>query len=117
MNQFGEAVVIVNATFLALATLFLALRFTSRIHIAQRVTESDYVMMIGSVLVCGLSVANIYSTTKGLGLREEVLESWRDPLAGAEYIFVVLYVCSFVLSGIFVNLSNAASAVPCPGSH
>jgi hypothetical protein len=100
MDQFGEADVIVNATFLALATLFLALRFISRIHIAHRVTGSDYAMLIGWVLVCALSVANIYSTTKGLGLREGVLESWRNPLARAEYVFAVLYVCSFSLSGV-----------------
>lgn len=98
MNQFGKADVIVNAVFLALATLFLVLRFTSRMHIAHQVTRSDYAMLIGWVLVCGLSVANIYSTTKGLGLREGVLKSWRNPLARAEYAFAVLYVCSFDMS-------------------
>jgi hypothetical protein len=98
MNQFGEANVIVNAVFLALATLFLALRFISRMHIAHRLTRSDYAMLIGWVFVCALSVAHIYSTTKGLGLREGVQKSWRNPLARAEYAFAVLYVCSFDLS-------------------
>lgn len=105
MNQFGEADVIVNAVFLALATLFLALRCTSRIHIAHRVTRSDYAMLIGWVLVCALSAANIYSTTKGLGFREGVLESWRHPLARAEYVFAVLYVC-------FIGLVRVLSSYP-----
>lgn len=100
MNQFGEADVIVNAVFLALATLFLALRFTSRVHIAHRLTISDYAMLIGWALVCALSAANIYSTTKGLGLREGVLKSWRNPLARAEYAFAVLYVCAFGSSAV-----------------
>jgi hypothetical protein len=100
MNQFSEADVIVNVVFLALAMLFLGLRFISCVHIAHRVTRSDYAMLIGWVLVCALSVANIYSTTKGLGLREGVLKSWRNPLARAEYAFAVLYVCPFDLSAM-----------------
>lgn len=117
MNQFGEADVIVNAVFLALATLFLALRFTSRIHIAHRVTMSDYAMLIGWVLVCALSVANIYATMKGLGLREGVLESWRNPLARAEYVFAVLYVCQADLPGARSLYPTLTYIVSSPGSH
>ncbi|KAF4155493.1 hypothetical protein CNMCM6936_002362 [Aspergillus lentulus] len=91
MNQLGESDVIVNTVFLALATVFVAARFISRMYIVHRVSVSDYAMLIGWVLVSGLSAANIYATTKGLGLREGVLESWRDPLARAEYVFGVLY--------------------------
>lgn len=93
MDQFGEANVIVTATFLALASSFVALRFISRICILHLLLISDYTMLLGWVLVCALSASNIYATTKGLGLREGVRQGWRVPLARAEYVFAVLYVC------------------------
>lgn len=117
MNQLGESDVIVNTVFLALATVFVAARFISRMYIVHRVSVSDYAMLIGWVLVSGLSAANIYATTKGLGLREGVLESWRDPLARAEYVFGVLYVCCESSQEGLSTLSNNANIVSRSGGH
>jgi hypothetical protein len=94
-----------------------AARFISRIYIVHRVTMSDYAMLVGWVLLSGLSAANIYATTKGLGLREGVLESWRDPLARAEYVFGVLYVrCKSSQEGLS-SLSNNTNIVSRSGGH
>jgi hypothetical protein len=93
MNQFGAAVVVISAVFLAVATVFVALRLASRIFLARKITLSDYVMFVGWALVCAVSGAIFYATANGLGLREGVRPECRQPLAKAEYTFTVLYVC------------------------
>ncbi|KAJ5820021.1 hypothetical protein N7474_005612 [Penicillium riverlandense] len=90
-NPFGEAVIVANIVFLVLATVFVGLRFTSRIFISRRATAPDYVMLIGWILLVGITAVNIYGASKGLGLFAGVLQSWRRPLARAEYAFPVLY--------------------------
>lgn len=92
MKHFGVSVLVISAVFLAVATMFVVLRFVSRIFVAGKITLSDCIMFVGWALVSALSVAIFYATTKGLGLREGVLIVWREPLAKAEYAFTVLYV-------------------------
>lgn len=93
MNQFGVAILVVNIVFLALAAIFVALRFISAAYIVRRVALSDYVILLSLALTSGLTASNIAAATKGLGWREGVLETWKLPLALAEYVFTVLYVC------------------------
>lgn len=71
-NLFGEAVIIVNIVFLVLATVFIGLRFISRIFISRRVTAPDYVRLIGWMLLIGITAVNIYAVLKGLGFREHL---------------------------------------------
>jgi uncharacterized membrane protein len=93
MNRFGDAIIIVDAVFWFLATLFVVLRLASRTFIVRKVNASDWATLVGWLLVTVLSGINIFAVTKGLGLREGVLPAWRRPLAVAEYVFAVLYVC------------------------
>lgn len=106
MKQFGTSVLVISTVFLAVATVFVALRLVSRIFVARKVTLSDYIMLVSWVLVSALSVAIIYATTKGLGLREGVLIEWREPLAKAEYAFTVLYVGRPTVRKIYLQLTR-----------
>jgi hypothetical protein len=93
MNKLGAAALEISAVFLGVATIFIALRLVSRIFVARKITLSDYVMVVGWALACSLSVAIFIATANGLGLQEEdVRPEWEQPLAKAQYAFMVLYV-------------------------
>jgi hypothetical protein len=92
MDQFGVAILVTAIVFLAVATIFVALRLMSRLFMAHEITLSEYVMFVGWALMCSLSAVIIFGTTEGIGLREGVLPQWKVPLAKVEYVFTVLYV-------------------------
>ncbi|KIN03283.1 hypothetical protein OIDMADRAFT_40863 [Oidiodendron maius Zn] len=91
MDQFVLATLVTPIVFLAVATIFVALRLISRLLVAHRITLSDYLMLVGWALTCSLSAVIMFATTKGIGLREGVLPEWKVPLAKTEYVFTVLY--------------------------
>jgi hypothetical protein len=93
MNMFGATTLVISAVFLGVATLFMALRLVSRHFVARKITLSDYVMLVGWVLVCALSVAIFIAAANGVGFQEgDVRPEWERPLAKAQYAFMVLYV-------------------------
>jgi hypothetical protein len=91
MNPFSVSVVLVSAVFLAVSTIFMALRLVARSFVVRKVTLSDYVMIVGWVIVSLLSAFIFYSAPHGLGVQEGVLPEWREPLAKAQYAFTILY--------------------------
>jgi hypothetical protein len=89
MNPPSVSVVVISAVFLAVATTFTALRLVSRTFVAGKVPLSDYVMVVGWVLVALLSAFIFYAVPHGAGIQEGVLPEWRQPLARAQYAFTV----------------------------
>jgi hypothetical protein len=97
-SQLGTTALVISAVFLGLATVFVALRFVSRIFVTRKIALSDYVMLAAWVLACNLSVAIFIAATKGLGLQKGIPPEWERPLAKVQYAFMVLYVGSFTVS-------------------
>lgn len=97
-SPLGMIALVISAVFLGLATVFVALRFVSRIFVTRKVALSDYVMLAAWVLACSLSVAIFIAATRGLGLKGGVPPEWARPLAKTQYAFMVLYVGSTTVS-------------------
>jgi hypothetical protein len=97
-SQLGMSALVISAVFLGLATVFVALRFVSRIFVTGNVALSDYVMLAAWVLACSLSVAIFIAATRGLGLKGGVPPEWARALAKTQYAFMVLYVGSTTVS-------------------
>lgn len=88
---------VITAVFLAASTVFVTLRFISRIGIVKRLQLDDYFIIAAWIVSFGLSFAVCYGTSVGLGRHEvDVPPAWNAPLKKAEYAFSVLYV-GFVL--------------------
>ena len=79
---------------LALATLFVAARLTSRVGILRRAGSDDYSLVLAWLIAVLLSLAVCLGAKRGLGRHDSDV----DPasLAGlrmSEYVFSILYVC------------------------
>ncbi|KAL3410789.1 major facilitator superfamily domain-containing protein [Aspergillus fumigatus] len=85
-------VLVVSVIFFALATVFVALRFVSRIFVVRRVGLHDYLMLLAWLIDFGFSFSLFYATSKGLGLHDhDIPLDDRPGLNRADYAFTVLY--------------------------
>ncbi|PKX93144.1 putative MFS monosaccharide transporter [Aspergillus novofumigatus IBT 16806] len=85
-------VLVVSIIFFALATVFVALRFVSRIFVVRRVGLHDYLMLLAWLIDFGFSFSLFYATSKGLGLHDyDIPPDDRTGLNRADYAFTVLY--------------------------
>lgn len=103
---------VVTIVFFVLASVFVALRFVSRVGVVRKVVLHDYLILLAWVCSCRSSVlystdmikvldfgfvfAVCYGTTKGLGLHQQnVPSSSNAALNTSEYVANVLYVSCF----------------------
>ncbi|EAW10126.1 putative MFS monosaccharide transporter [Aspergillus clavatus NRRL 1] len=85
-------VLVVSIIFFVLATVFVALRFVSRIFVVRRVGLHDYLMLLAWAIDFGFSFSLFYATSKGMGLHDyDIQISDRPGLNRADYAFTVLY--------------------------
>ncbi|KAL2867866.1 putative MFS monosaccharide transporter [Aspergillus lucknowensis] len=92
MEDRRPEVLVVSIVFFFLATIFVALRFVSRIWIVRRLTLPDYLMLLAWLLDFAFSFALFYATKKGLGLHDvDIPVDNRGSLSRANYAFTVLY--------------------------
>ncbi|KAL4927228.1 putative MFS monosaccharide transporter [Aspergillus undulatus] len=92
MEDRRPEVLVVSIVFFLLASIFVALRFVSRIFIVRRLSLGDYLMLLAWVIDFGFSFALFYATSKGLGLHDnDIAVEARAPLSRANYAFTVLY--------------------------
>ncbi|KAL2788076.1 major facilitator superfamily domain-containing protein [Aspergillus keveii] len=92
MEDRRPEVLVVSIVFFVLATLFVALRFVSRIWIVRRLALHDYLMLLAWLINFGFSFALFYATKKGLGLHDvNIPVAERASLSRANYAFTVLY--------------------------
>ena len=88
----GPAVLAVTAAMISLSSVFVALRFISRIGFVKRITLDDYFMMAAWAISFGLSFSICYATACGLGRHEaDIPLHLRATLYKLEYAFLVLY--------------------------
>ncbi|KAJ5231531.1 uncharacterized protein N7469_006119 [Penicillium citrinum] len=82
----------VSITFFVIASIFVALRFVSRIFVVRRVGLHDYLMLFAWLIDFGFSFALFYATKNGLGLHsDDIPEENQGTLSKANYAFTVLY--------------------------
>ncbi|RAL05755.1 putative MFS monosaccharide transporter [Aspergillus ibericus CBS 121593] len=92
MEDQRPEVLVVSIVFFVIATVFVALRFVSRIFIVQKVALHDYLMLLAWVLDFGFSFSLFYATRQGLGLHDvDIRPDQRSGLNRADYAFTVLY--------------------------
>ncbi|PTU17363.1 hypothetical protein P175DRAFT_0446233 [Aspergillus ochraceoroseus IBT 24754] len=92
MQDRRPEVLVVSITFFVLASIFVALRFVSRIWIVRRLALHDYLMLLAWLIDFGFSFALFYATGKGLGLHDaDIPVHDRASLSRANYAFTVLY--------------------------
>ncbi|KAL1998463.1 hypothetical protein VTN02DRAFT_6125 [Thermoascus thermophilus] len=92
MEDRRAPVLVVSITIFVVATLFVALRFLSRLAVVKRVGLHDYLMLLAWLIDFGFSFSLFYATSKGLGLHEVDIRPEAHPaLHRAEYAFTVLY--------------------------
>ncbi|GIJ82417.1 hypothetical protein Asppvi_000925 [Aspergillus pseudoviridinutans] len=85
-------VLVVSVIFFVLATVFVALRFVSRVFVVRRVGLHDYLMLLAWLIDFGFSFSLFYATSKGLGLHDHDIPTDNRPgLSRADYAFTVLY--------------------------
>ncbi|KAF1839291.1 MFS monosaccharide transporter-like protein [Decorospora gaudefroyi] len=88
----GPAVMGVSAATLALCSLFVAFRLVSRFLVVRKPGWDDYTMIAAWILAFGASFCICYSTTKGLGRRQQnIPPEWQEPMKKSSYVFSVLY--------------------------
>ncbi|CAG8364481.1 unnamed protein product [Penicillium salamii] len=82
----------VSITFFALATIFVLLRFISRIFVVRKIGLHDWLMLVAWMIDFGFSFSLFFSVQKGLGLHSSDIKP-EDELAfnKANYAFTVLY--------------------------
>ncbi|KAJ5963480.1 Major facilitator superfamily domain general substrate transporter [Penicillium vulpinum] len=82
----------VSITFFSLATIFVALRFISRIFVVRKIGLHDWLMLVAWIIDFGFSFSLFFAVQKGLGLHSSDVRS-EDELAfnKANYAFTVLY--------------------------
>ena len=96
MQDRRAEVLVVSIIFFVIATVFVALRFISRIFVVRKVGLHDHLMSLAWVIDFGFSFSLFYATHKGLGLHDYDIEIHdRTGLTKANYAFTVLYV-SFI---------------------
>ncbi|KAL4809081.1 major facilitator superfamily domain-containing protein [Aspergillus unguis] len=92
MQDRRPQVLVVSIVFFILASIFVALRFVSRIWIVRRLALHDYLMLLAWVINFGFSFALFYATSQGLGLHDvDIPVAQRANLSRANYAFTVLY--------------------------
>ena len=97
MQDRRAEVLVVSIIFFVIATLFVALRFISRIFVVRKVGLHDHLMSLAWVIDFGFSFSLFYATHKGLGLHDHDIEIHdRASLTKADYAFTVLYVSLYV---------------------
>ncbi|KAI9793815.1 MAG: hypothetical protein M1835_006973 [Candelina submexicana] len=88
----GPVVLAVTTALIVTSTLFVVLRFVSRIGIVRSVSWGDYLIVLAWVIAFGLSFSICYGTSVGLGLHNaDIKEEWATPLRKAQFAFSVLY--------------------------
>lgn len=97
MQDRRAEVLVVSIIFFVIATLFVALRFISRIFVVRKVGLHDHLMSLAWIIDFGFSFSLFYATHKGLGLHDLDIEIHdRAGLTKADYAFTVLYVSLYV---------------------
>ncbi|OGM44356.1 MFS transporter [Aspergillus bombycis] len=92
MEDRRPEVLVVSIVFFVIASVFVALRFVSRVFIVKKVGLHDYLMLLAWVIDFGFSFSLFYATRKGLGLHDDdIALSDRYSLNRANYAFTVLY--------------------------
>ncbi|KAJ5570470.1 Major facilitator superfamily domain general substrate transporter [Penicillium hispanicum] len=82
----------VSVTFFVIASIFVVLRFISRVFVVRKVGLHDYLMLVAWVVDFGFSFSLFYATKNGLGLHSrDVLPENEATLNKANYAFTVLY--------------------------
>ncbi|KAJ5812315.1 Major facilitator superfamily domain general substrate transporter [Penicillium riverlandense] len=82
----------VSVPFFVIASIFVALRFVSRIFVVRKVALHDYLMLLAWLIDFGFSFSLFYATSKGLGLHADAIPRADEPgLNRANYAFTVLY--------------------------
>ncbi|KAI9797392.1 MAG: hypothetical protein M1825_006007 [Sarcosagium campestre] len=88
----GPAVLAVTVTVIVVSSIFVILRFISRIAIVRKVSWDDYFMILAWAISFGLSFSICYGTSRGLGRHDvDILPEWQASLKVCEYVFSVLY--------------------------
>ncbi|OQE36097.1 hypothetical protein PENCOP_c012G00487 [Penicillium coprophilum] len=82
----------VSITFFTIATIFVALRFISRIFVVRKIGLHDWLMLVAWLIDFGFSFSLFFAVQKGLGLHASDIRP-EDELAfnKANYAFTVLY--------------------------
>ncbi|KXG52254.1 Major facilitator superfamily domain, general substrate transporter [Penicillium griseofulvum] len=82
----------VSITLFSIATIFVALRFISRIFVVRKIGLHDWLMLVAWLVDFGFSFSLFFAVQKGLGLRSSDIRP-EDELAfnKANYAFTVLY--------------------------
>ncbi|KAJ5811039.1 Major facilitator superfamily domain general substrate transporter [Penicillium robsamsonii] len=82
----------VSITFFTIATVFVALRFISRIFVVRKIGLHDWLMLVAWLIDFGFSFSLFFAVQKGLGLHSSDINP-KDALAfnKANYAFTVLY--------------------------
>jgi hypothetical protein len=80
-----SATLVVTVIFLVISSVFVALRFVSRVGIVKRVQLDDYFMLAAWIVSLGLSISICYGTTVGLGRHQvDVPPEWDSALKKTE---------------------------------
>ncbi|KAK9856239.1 Major facilitator superfamily domain [Penicillium brevicompactum] len=82
----------VSIVFFTIASIFVALRFISRIFVVRKIGLHDWLMLVAWIIDFGFSFSLFFSVQKGLGLHSSEIQP-QDELAfnKANYAFTVLY--------------------------
>ncbi|KAJ5610284.1 hypothetical protein N7510_007003 [Penicillium lagena] len=92
MQDRRPMVLAVTIPFFVIASIFVALRFVSRIFVVRKVGFHDYLMLLAWLIDFGFSFSLFYATSKGLGLHSHNISPADEPgLNRANYVFTVLY--------------------------
>ncbi|KAK1138659.1 hypothetical protein N8T08_002125 [Aspergillus melleus] len=92
MDDRRPQALVVSIVFFVIASIFVALRFVSRLCIVRKVGLHDYLMLLAWILDFGFSFSLFYATSKGLGLHDPDIDATARPsLNRANYAFTVLY--------------------------
>ncbi|KAJ6122458.1 Major facilitator superfamily domain general substrate transporter [Penicillium capsulatum] len=92
MESRRSATLGVSISLFVTASIFVALRFVSRVFVVRRVALHDWLMLVAWLLDFGFSFALFYATQNGLGLHSrDVLPENEDAFNRAIYAFTVLY--------------------------
>ncbi|KAI9829119.1 MAG: hypothetical protein M1832_000142 [Thelocarpon impressellum] len=88
----APVVLAVTTAVVVASSLFVLLRFISRVAIVRRVSWDDYFMALAWVIAFGLSFSICYGTSRGLGRHDvDIPPEWQYSLTRAQYAFSVLY--------------------------
>ncbi|KAH7125680.1 MFS monosaccharide transporter-like protein [Dendryphion nanum] len=88
----GPLVLAVTSSTLAVCTLFVGLRLTSRFGVVKKPGWDDYTIILAWILAFGTSFSICYGTRYGLGRHEQnIPDEWEIAMKKCAYVFSVLY--------------------------